>query len=152
MRADVVEIPRIKWETQRKLGLDKSFREAVRDHLRETWPSGTAKHAARAYGLSVDKAREAAAGRASLTSIERIFKRGGPPVFLPILEEVWGERLARYFAEMRETYEQHGARLAAITGAWGDLGADRDSVGSDCDLPTRDGRRAFSDRSAERRG
>jgi len=133
MTADIMEIPIGKRDIQRTFKLDKSLREAVRDHLRHRWPSGTAKAAAREYGLSLDKAREAAAGRASLSTIEAIFKRGGPPVFLPILEEVWGQSIARYFIEMRQANEDHGRRIAALVwnpwtsrgpGAPGDAGGD----------------------------
>lgn len=144
MEAALYEIPIGKREIQRSFKLDKSFREAVRDHLHHRWPSGTAKAAARAYGLSVDKAREAVAGRASLTTIEAIFKRGGPPVFLPILEEVWGASIARFFAEMGVEHAENGKRLAAlVSDPWAGPRAGRDGasggagLGADSDLPAR---------------
>lgn len=109
-----MEIPSIKWARQRTFGLDKGLREAVADILRQRWPSGTAKHAARAFDLTVDRAREAVAGRASLTTVEQIIKEGGPPVALPLIEAVWGDSLSRYFAELRKSHEDHGERLAAL--------------------------------------
>jgi hypothetical protein len=114
MSGAVVEIPHIKWQSQRTLRLDKGLRDAVADLLRARWPSGTAKHAARAFDLTVDRAREAVAGRASLTTVEQIIKEGGPPVALPIIEAVWGDSLARYFADLRKSHEDHGERLAAL--------------------------------------
>lgn len=111
-----MEIPRNFRANQRNLRLDKGFRDAVAEMLRQRWPSGTAKHAARAFNLSLDRAREAAAGRASLTTVEQIVKQGGPPVALPILEAVWGGSLAHYFAELRKAHEDHGERLAALFG------------------------------------
>jgi hypothetical protein len=147
MRAAVVEIPHINWETQRKLELDKSIREAVRDHIRARWPNGTAKEAARAYRSSVDQAREACAGRASLSFLERIIKRGGPSHFLPIMEQVWGGSIARYWIEIGATHEEHGRRLAAVFGVAADLGADRPAVDTDRGRMAADGRRPVADRT-----
>jgi len=144
MEAAIMEIPIGKRDIQRRFKLDKSFREAVRDHLRHRWPTGTAKSAAHEYGLTLDKAREAAAGRASLTTIEAIFKRGGPPVFLPILEEVWGQSIARFFYEMGVEHAENGRRLAALVsdpwagpGAGGDGAPGGPRVGADRSHPAR---------------
>lgn len=114
MRANVLEIPTTNRESQRNLRLDKSIRQSVRDHLKARWPYGTAKAAAKFYDITEDRAREAAAGRASLTTIEVIFKRGGPPVFLPILEEVWGQSIARFFIEMEQAHAENGRAIAAL--------------------------------------
>jgi hypothetical protein len=109
-----MEIRRNYSASQRNLRLDKGIRDAVADLLRQRWPSGTAKMAAREFRLSVDRAREAVQGRASLTTVEQIIKQGGPPVALPIIEAVWGGSLAHYFAELRKSHEDHGERLAAL--------------------------------------
>lgn len=109
-----MDIPRIKWERQRTFRLDKGFRDAVADLLRSRWPSGTAKHAAREYGLTADMAREAVRGRASLTTLEQIVKSGGLAVGLQLIEAVTGDSLAHHFAELRNAHEDHGRRLAAL--------------------------------------
>jgi hypothetical protein len=115
MRASVLEIPSIKLEKQRKMRLDKGLREAVAEYLRRRFPSGTAKSAAREFDLTADRAREAVAGRASLTTIEAIIKRGGWSVALPILAEVIGQQIARHLIELRQHHEANAGRLAALT-------------------------------------
>lgn len=119
MTGAVVEIRQSNREIPRRLSLDKGLRDAVADHLRHRWPAGTAKFAARAYDLTLDRAREAVAGRASLTTLEAIIKRGGWPVALSILADVIGLSVAQHIAEMRARHEEHGKRLAAL---WSDPG------------------------------
>jgi len=116
MRANVLEIPIVKREKSRKLELDISFREAISEHLRRRWPSGTAKEAARRYELSLDRAREAAAGRASLTTIERIFKVDGWSAYLAVGAGVLGHTVTAYLMELRASHENDGKRLAALIG------------------------------------
>jgi hypothetical protein len=118
MRADVVEIPRTNLGKQRTLRLDKGFRDVVADYLRRRWPSHTAKNAARAFDWTLDRAREAVAGRISLTSLEQMFKRGGLQVALPIVADVIGQSLAQHLREMRTQHETNGRRLAALL--WSD--------------------------------
>jgi hypothetical protein len=140
----LVEIPRNKWQGQRNLALDTGFRDVVADYLTRRWPAGTAKMAAREFDLTVDRAREAVAGRVSLTTLEQIFKRGGFAVALPIVAAVIGQSLAHYFREMRTHHETNGRRLAALLwshppgddpgsdgGAWGP------GMAPDDELPAR---------------
>lgn len=115
----LVEIRINEREIPRRLALDKGLRDAVADHLRHRWPVGTAKEAARTYDLTLDRAREAVAGRASLTTLEAIFKRGGWPVALAILADVIGHGIAQHIAELRARHEDHGKRLAALFGDFG---------------------------------
>lgn len=110
-----------KREISRTLRLDKGVRDALADHLRFRWPHHTAKYAAREYDLTLDRAREAVAGRASLTTVESIIKRGGLAVALPLLEAVTGQSVAAHFREMRTAHEENGRRLAALFGP-GDVG------------------------------
>lgn len=131
MTEAILEIPITRRENQRSLRLDKSFREAIRDHLKRRWPYGTAKAAALEYGLTEDRAREAAAGRCSLTTMEAIFKAGGPPVFLPVMEEVWGESIAAFYAEQRKRNGENAARFGALVGAARPLAGDRSSGAGD---------------------
>lgn len=114
-----MEISSGKWESQRKLGLDLGFRDATADYLRRRWPTHTAKNAARTFNLTHDRAREAVAGRISLTSLEQMFKVGGFAVALPIVAAVIGQSIAAYLrqqmaqaAKAAEHAEQH-ERLAA---------------------------------------
>jgi hypothetical protein len=140
----LVEIPLTKTGNQRDLALDTGFRDVVADYLRRRWPTGTAKMAAREFDLTVDRAREAVAGRVSLTTLEQIFKRGGFAVALPIVAAVIGQSLAHYFREMRTHHETNGRRLAALLwshppgddpgsdgGAWGP------GMAPDDELPAR---------------
>jgi hypothetical protein len=152
MTGVLVEIPNIKWESQRTLKLDKGFREVVADYLRRRWPSHTAKNAARTFDLSMDRAREAVAGRVSLTTLEQIFKRGGFSVALPILADVIGQSLARYFRELRTAHDEQGEHIAALVGDLRPLGADPAARDTDAARALAGGRGAVGDRSARKRG
>jgi hypothetical protein len=152
MTGAVVEIPHNKWASQRNLKLDKGFRDVLAEYLRRRWPSGTVKHAAREFDLSMDRAREAVAGRVSLTTLERIFKRGGFAVALPILADVIGQSLARYFRELREAHDEQGDRIAALVGDRWSVGADRAAGGSDPAGALARGAGPVSHRGARERG
>jgi hypothetical protein len=137
-----VEIPNAKWETQRKFELPLSMREAIADHLRSRWPQHTAKNAARTYDVSLDRAREAAAGRASMTTFEAMIQRGGLSVALPIVEAVAGQSIAQHLREMRTAHEENGRRLASLfgpggsgPGPGGDRPAGRPGASADRDEP-----------------
>lgn len=121
----LVDFPRTKWAKQRNLKLDKSFRDALADLWRRRWPTHTAKEAARAYDLTVDRAREGVAGRASLTTIEQVIKRGGIGEGLALIEAVAGESAAHYFAELRKQHDEQGAQIAALASGPFPVGPDR---------------------------
>lgn len=110
-------IPSNERDIQRRLKLDKSFRDAVADLWRHRWPTNTAKNAARAYGLTLDRAREGVAGRASLTTIEQVIKSGGIGEGLALIEAVTGQSVSHYFAELRKSHDEQGARIAALASA-----------------------------------
>jgi hypothetical protein len=129
-----VEFPRIKWEKQRTLGLDKSFRDAVRDYCKRRWPYHTAKNAAREFKLTVDQGRSVANGTASMTTVEQCIK-GRPEVGIPVLEEVMGVQLAPVFRQLFTITPdevsravEHGPKAEA---AWRKLATDRDLAGED---------------------
>lgn len=144
----LVEIPHIKWPKQRGLNLDRGFRDVVADYLRRRWPTSTAKMTAREFDLTLERAREAVAGRVSLTTLEMIFKRGGFAVALPIVAEVIGQSIAHYIREMRRDHEEQARRLDAVFGAWVPLAADR-SAGSTDDAGPLDRRgRTLPDRTS----
>lgn len=117
MTGTLVALHTDKRDFSHALRLDKGVRDALADHLRLRWPTHTAKHAAREYDLTLDRAREAVAGRASLTTVERIIKRGGFAVALPLIEAITGQSLASHFRDMRAAHEENGRRLAAMFGA-----------------------------------
>lgn len=151
MRANVLEIsPRDAGKIPR-LGLDKGFKDAVADHLKHRWPYGTAKLAAKAYRLTPDRARDAVAGRCSLTTIEQIFKAGGWSVALPIIADVIGHAIAAHVAEMRAQHDENTRRFAALGGGLRSLGADPGDLDPDCrsDRPELGGR--VGSRSFDRR-
>lgn len=126
-----MSIHRHKVETPRIPGLDRGLREAAATLLRTRWPTNTAKQAARAYGLSLDQAKEAARGRASLGAIERIMQAGDMSDALHIVEAVRGQSIANHFREMRAAHEANGRRLAALFGPsdLGDGAGDRVAAG-----------------------
>lgn len=114
-----MEIPHTKWEKQRKLRLDKGTKDALADYCQRRWPHHTAKYAAREWDLSVDEGRGVVAGRASQTTIDKIFKAGGLRLALLILEEVTGESIARVLHDIREVHNDHQQRIGALGGeAW----------------------------------
>ena len=128
-----MEIPHNKWAIQRNLKLDKGFRDALADLWRARWPSNTAKHAARAYGLSLDRAREGVAGRASLTTLEQVVKSGGVLEGVMLIEAVAGQTLSQAQAELRKSHDEQGRRIAALVSNPFALGADRRSGDPDHD-------------------
>lgn len=152
MSGAVMEIPSGKWEIQRKLDLAPGLRDAVRDLLRRQWPQHTAKNAARAYGLTLDRAREAANGRASLTTLEAMIQKGRLAVALPIVEAVSGQSIAHFFRELREEHEEHGRRLATLfDDPAGPRGADRSRSYSRDRVATRESEPAANGMGRENR-
>lgn len=156
MRANVVEIPINERAFPRKkqldLGLDLGLREAVADYLRHRWPSGTAKFAARAYDLSLDRAREAVGARASITTIERIIKVGGWPALLAIGARVIGQNIDHFILAQRTAHAETDARLGALFGGWFPLSADRDPDPSDLAPALGEQGRSFRDRRTQGQG
>lgn len=152
MNGVLVEIPHNKWANQRNLKLDRSFRDVLAEYLRRRWPTATAKMTARQFDLSMDRAREAVAGRVSLTTLERIFQRGGFAVALPIVAEVIGQSLARYFRELRAAHDEQGDRIASLVGDHLPVGADHPSVDPDAARALDRGPGSASHRSARGRG
>lgn len=155
MMESVLEIPRIKWEKQRNLDLDKGFKDALRDYCARRWPHHTAKYAARNFDLTHDQGRSVANGTASLTTIERAFKKGGPVVAIPILEEVLGVQLAGFFrdalfnsAEGASNALDHQDHARAAYGRLA-MGADRARADRDDAPSVREAGRSFGAMGAE---
>lgn len=110
----VMEILHINAPNQRRLRLDKGLSDALADYTRNRWPAGTAKAAATEWKLTLDEARHMVAGRASKTTIEKIFKRGGLLVALPIIEEVAGQTVSQLIREVEDEHEAQGRRIAEV--------------------------------------
>lgn len=97
---------------QRSLGLDRASRDALATYCRAEWPGNTSKHVAREWGLSLDEARGAVAGRASQATIDKIFKHpnGGWRVVLPVLGSVIGHGVDAFFRAQFQLAAQEAAR------------------------------------------
>ncbi|MFA6043646.1 MAG: hypothetical protein WC718_01565 [Phycisphaerales bacterium] len=134
-----------------RLNLDLGFKDAVADHLRHRWPCGTAKLAAKAYGISHDRARDAVRGQCSLTTLEQIVKRGGWPVGLAILAAVIGYGISAHFAEMKAQHDENTRRFVALGGGLLSLGIDPDADNSGRPLDRAELGRRLGDRSFDRR-
>lgn len=143
-----MEISRIKWPAQRELALDKGTRDALAELARRLWPHHTAKLAAREWDLTVDEARGVVAGRSSLTTYDKIIKKGGLGVALPVAEIVTGQSIASYFAKMREANDEHSIRFAAVFSSLLPLPADRGGRPGGGPGPLAGLRRSVGDREA----
>lgn len=147
-----MEIPSAKWEKQRNLALGVGLREAVANYLRRRWPQHTAKSAARCFNWTHDRAREAVAGRVSLTSLEAMFQAGGFGVALPILTEVIGSGVEQFILSQRNAHAEHAQRLGALVGDWWPLGADRRADRPNHAAPLDERRGAVGDRRTRQPG
>lgn len=123
----LVDFSHSKRARQHSLSLDKATRDALADLCRFRWPTGTAKLAAAEWGLSLDEARGVVAGRASQTTIDKIFKHknGGWSVILPVMGEVAGQSFDQYLIEKRRAHEEQARRIDTLVGNWLSLAADR---------------------------
>lgn len=98
------------------LGLDKSIRDALASYVRLRWPTGTAKHAAKEFGLSIDAAKSVVAGKPSLVTVETIWKspNGGWPVILPVLGAVIGTTLDQHLETERNAHAARAEKLGEV--------------------------------------
>ena len=124
MTGTVMNIRHNKLPRQQTLGLDKCTKDALADYCRRRWPSSAAKLAAREWDLSLGEAQGVIAARASQTTIDKVFKRGGLLLALQVLEDVTGERLADILNDIRGLHEESAFRLGAgVRGPWSDAAA-----------------------------
>lgn len=135
----VMEIPRKIVVKQRELQLDKSTQVALAEYLRDRWPSNTAKMAARAFDLSLDRAKSAVGYSASLTTYDQIKKVGLWPVIFAVEARVIGQTVDQHLIEVREQHETNAGRIAALLGDWGAVASPRlpDPTDSDFTLDQR---------------
>lgn len=98
------------------LGLDRATRDGLAAYARLTWPSGTVKAAAREWDLSIDAAKGLVAGRASLTTIDWVWKhpRGGWAVIFPVLGAVVGHGAEVFLQSQRTKHAELARRHGAL--------------------------------------
>lgn len=149
MDGTVMDCRRNERENQRKLSLDKGFRDSVADYLGRLYPSNTAKLTARRFDLTLDQARGAVAGKASIATIERIIKTGGWSVAVAILADVIGHSITRYFINLRASHDKNDEHFAALGRSLFHLAPDRRDLSAGVDLPQTERRRFDGDRRAE---
>ncbi len=98
------------------LGLDRATRDGLAAYARLTWPGGTAKSVAREWDLSIDEARGLVAGRASQTTVDKVWKhpRGGWGVILPVLGAVVGHGADVFLQSQRAKHADLARRHGAL--------------------------------------
>lgn len=137
-------------DEQHTLGLDKQTRDALATYCRLRWPHHTAKQAAREWDLSLDEGRGIVAGRASQTTIDKVWKHtnGGWSVLIPVLGAVIGQPVEDFFASektrIRHARREHEARLSRVGEAVRNLRS-RSGVASDGVLPRHRSRSGMGD-------
>lgn len=116
MQVTAMEILHGKREVQHSFGLDRLTRDALAAYARLRWPSGAAKHAAREWGLSVDEARGVVAARASLATIDRIWKHpaGGWAVLFPVMGAVIGQTAEDFLQHERKRHAELARRHGTL--------------------------------------
>lgn len=129
------------------LSLDRATRDALATYARLRFPTGTAKHVAAEWGLTLDEARGLILGRTSLATLDRIWKhpKGGWSVLIPVMGAVVGETVDVFIEKERERHEQQAARLGALARSFR-TGADRSPSGGG-GLGAGSLRGAFAERS-----
>lgn len=146
MTVITMDVRRTKRDAQRRLELDKGFRDALADLCRRRWPTGTAKNAARAFDLTLDQGRSIVAGKASLTSLEQVIKNGGWQVVFPLMAEVIGHSAEQYIVGARKSNEENGERLAALVWNMRALAPSGEPDPADLDHRQGEQRRSFTRR------
>lgn len=108
------------------LGGKLTSAEALSNYVRVRWPSSTAKHVARTWDLTLDEAKGIVAARASRSTIDKAYERGGWPVALSVLGGVIGQGVAEFFQAEAERAKHEAderakdaAALAAVERAAG---------------------------------
>lgn len=94
-------------------------RDALADELKQRYPAGTRKAVERAFKLSVDEARSACNGSAGPGTLDRIWRRGGWDLVIPVFTRLLGEDVAQHFG--REA--QRHAQIADRSRSFADLSA-----------------------------
>lgn len=77
----------------------QDLREALANYARRTWPVQTSVHAAKAWGVSKDTAKNVLKGHASDATVTKIFRAGGWQLALPVIGAVIGQPVDAFFRE-----------------------------------------------------
>lgn len=116
MRLTMTEILHNDGADRPQLGLDRATRDGLAAYARLRWPAGTAKAAARAWDLTLDEAKGLVAGRASQSTIDKIWKHpaGGWAVILPVLGAVVGHGFEDFLRTERTKHAELARRHGAV--------------------------------------
>lgn len=87
----------------------QDLREALANYARRTWPLNTSVHAAKAWGVSKDTAKNVLKGHASDATVTKIIRAGGWQLALPVIGAVIGQPVDAFFRDQMK----HAAREAA---------------------------------------
>ena len=109
-----MEIRHNKREIQLNFGLDRATRDALATYVRLRWPTNTAKMTAREFDLTLDEGRGIVAGKPSLSTIDKIWKRGGWEVLLPVMGAVIGQNAEDFLREQRKASLENARRTAGL--------------------------------------
>lgn len=143
MEVILMESPRIKRDTQRRIELDKGLRDGLADLCRRRWPTGTAKSAARAFDLTLDQGRSVVAGKASLITLEQVIKKGGWQIVFPLFAEVIGLSAEQYIIGARKANAEYDQRLASLVSNMWPVAASADPASADLDNREGQQRRSY---------
>lgn len=120
----------------------RRMRDALADELKRRYPVGTRKQVEREFRLSVDEARSACNGSAGPGTLDRMWRRGGWDLVIPVFTRLLAEGLDQHLERERRRHADlaedlgetiRSVRLAADRGAGRGprmVAAERRSVGS----------------------
>lgn len=88
----------------------QDLREAISNYARRTWPLHTSVHAAKAWGISKDTAKNVLKGHASDATVTKILRAGGWELALPVIGAVIGEPVHAFFREQMKQAAREAER------------------------------------------
>lgn len=88
----------------------QDLREALSNYARRTWPVNTTIHAAKAWGVSKDTAKNVLKGHASDATVTKILRAGGWELALPVIGAVIGEPVHAFFREQMKQAAKEAER------------------------------------------
>lgn len=127
-------------------GGEMVLRDALATYAKLRWPTGTAKFAAREWGLSLDEAKGAVNRRASLTTLDKVLRHpnGGWAIALPILGAVIGHGADVFLHNERKRHAELARRNRALVRDLRSLPDLRPDGGLELDARRPRERRAFN--------
>lgn len=88
----------------------QDLREAIGNYARRTWPVSTSIHAAKAWGVSKDTAKNVLKGHASDATVTKILQAGGWELALPVIGAVIGQPVDAFFREQMKRAAREAER------------------------------------------